>query len=233
VLDESSCVKTTLELKLDLGPPAMPKIFVVSHERSGTHFLMNTLAMNFGYVSNPWINLDTELAINFYSPVAFRRFISMFQGKGIRNVFKSHHEFGFYKDLLTYMQGEYRILYIYREVNDVMSSMQRYLGRLPWHEGPKVDSYKDFVSALPSGAMQRYQYSPADSMIHRWRNHVEGWLNAIDQSSSDSLTSIRYEDLNNCFADTTMRISQFLRLPLTSDRPMRPSADTNIVSPNR
>ena len=31
---------------------------VVSHERSGTHFLMNALASCYGYVSQPWINFD-------------------------------------------------------------------------------------------------------------------------------------------------------------------------------
>ena len=37
-----------------------PKVMVVSHERSGTHFLMNTIALNFDYISAPWINLDWE-----------------------------------------------------------------------------------------------------------------------------------------------------------------------------
>jgi hypothetical protein len=35
------------------GPAGTRKIIVASHERSGTHFLMNTLADNFGYVSEP------------------------------------------------------------------------------------------------------------------------------------------------------------------------------------
>ena len=228
---DSSCIKLTLELKLELGPPEMPKVFVVSHERSGTHFLMNTLELNFGYVADPWVNLDTELGINFFSPVAFRSFVTMFEGRSIRNLFKSHHEFGFYKELVEYMVTQYRILYIYREIDELMASMQRYLERLPWHEGPKMDCFEDFSRTQPFGAMQRYQYAPATSMMHRWENHVDGWLNAIDHDHSGSMIAIRYEDLNNHFENTTHQISQFLCLPLIGDAPLRPSRERNVIEP--
>ena len=70
---------------------------VVSHPRAGTHFLMNTLGMNFGYISAPWIDFDawgnmfaTETILNHYS--------NMLKNQQIRrNTVKSHYEVHFYK----------------------------------------------------------------------------------------------------------------------------------------
>jgi len=48
-------------------------VMVVSHQRSGTHFMMNTVAACFGYVSNPW--LDTT-ATALKSTTSIRRVCS-------------------------------------------------------------------------------------------------------------------------------------------------------------
>ena len=47
----------SLQIKCDVTAEYRPKVLVVSHERSGTHFVMNSLALNLDYVSSPWINL--------------------------------------------------------------------------------------------------------------------------------------------------------------------------------
>ncbi len=47
-----------ITINAKLGNILGKKGMVVSHERSGTHFLMNTLALNFGYIAKPWINFD-------------------------------------------------------------------------------------------------------------------------------------------------------------------------------
>ena len=41
------------QANLALFPDERPAVMVVSHERSGTHFLMNALAACYGYVSRP------------------------------------------------------------------------------------------------------------------------------------------------------------------------------------
>src|SRR5215469_1383683 len=44
-----------------------PAVMVVSHERSGTHFLMNALASCYGYVSAPWVDFDRPtFNINYF-----------------------------------------------------------------------------------------------------------------------------------------------------------------------
>ena len=37
-----------------------PPVLVVSHERSGTHFLMNSIARGYGYTSTPWVDMDGD-----------------------------------------------------------------------------------------------------------------------------------------------------------------------------
>ena len=95
-----------------------------------------------------------------------------------------------------------------------MSSMHRFLRLLPWNEGPKKDNIDEFISSIPTGAMQRYQYTPAVNMIQRWRNHVEGWLAAMDRTNSNSLIAVRYEDLNERFEDTTEQNLEFSSLAI-------------------
>ena len=58
------------EADLALFGEERPAVMVVSHERSGTHFLMNALAACYGYVSAPWVNLclPTVNSNSYYPP---------------------------------------------------------------------------------------------------------------------------------------------------------------------
>ena len=58
--------------------PGKRPVMVVSHERSGTHFTMNSLAACFGYASMPWIDLDHDVFnINYHDP----RILTQFPGQ--------------------------------------------------------------------------------------------------------------------------------------------------------
>lgn len=53
-----------------------PSALVVGHERSGNHFLMNTLARAYGYIAEPWFNLDqVPHPINYFQPAALLRLL--------------------------------------------------------------------------------------------------------------------------------------------------------------
>ena len=66
-----------------LGKINRKKAAVIGHERSGTHFLMNTLAYNFGYISAPWFNFDFELGINFHAPQAILNILKQMHDKPV------------------------------------------------------------------------------------------------------------------------------------------------------
>jgi hypothetical protein len=76
-------------------------IMVASHERSGTHFMMNTLAACFDYVSFPWLDLDRkQFNINYYHPQSLQMLILKVAERKPANILKSHHQFEFFPKLL-------------------------------------------------------------------------------------------------------------------------------------
>src|SRR6516164_3019479 len=80
------------EADLALFGEERPAVMVVSHERSGPHFLMNALAACYGYVSAPWVNLDLPTVnINYYYPPRVRDTLLALAARPMANVVKSHH----------------------------------------------------------------------------------------------------------------------------------------------
>lgn len=227
---QMEAIRTLLEFNVKQFDLERPKILVISHERSGTHFLMNSLAANFGYVSNPYMNIDRSLGVNFHSPVAFRDLLANFQNCSIANIFKSHHDLEFYRDFFSLNPMGFKILYIFRDVYEVMVSYHHHLLSLPWNEGAQTKNFSDFLRCTPSGAMTRYQYHHASSMVDRWVRHVQSALDAQTAFSSDNFFMLDYADLNRAFEFTLERISKYLGLP-SPNTTFRPSNRENVVPP--
>lgn len=143
-----NAIRTLLEFNVEQFDLERPKVLVISHERSGTHFLMNSLAANFGYISNPFMNIDSSLGINFHSSVAFGDLLGNFQNRSIANIFKSHHDMEFYRDFFFKNPMGFKIIYIYRDVYEVMVSYDRHLLSLPWHEGQQTSNFSQFLRCI-------------------------------------------------------------------------------------
>lgn len=203
-----------------LGEGRLP-VMVVSHERSGTHFLMNTLDSCFGYVGRPWINFDREqFNINYYHPETLRTVLLKLGALRAANVIKSHHEFAFFSEVSKSLEGALQILYIYRNPADVMTSFWRFLNTWYWAEGPKVDSAIDLATAAPMGQLMRYQFSQHDTMLDRWANHVSHWNEAA--ARSNHIHAVKYEDLTERFEETVGDLGDALSLePRRIERPSR------------
>jgi hypothetical protein len=210
-----------------LATDSRKKALVISHERSGTHFLMNTLASAFGYVSVPWVNLDFELGINFHDPLALRGYFERGHDRYILNIVKSHHPAGFYAGTLDYLLQQFHCFYIHRHPAAVMESFHRLVCSLPWHEGPKVATAGEFMRAEPCGALLRYQKTQHPSMLARWRAHVEGWLEVAESAPGRGLIVVRYEDLDGAFADTVRGIGE--RIGMSAQSLQRPVKDHKVV----
>ncbi len=222
-----------MSINLNIGSEDRKKVAVISHERSGTHFLMNTMALNFGYLSNPWWNFDFELGINFHSPSTILQYIQLAHDKPILNILKSHHPIGIYADIMEYMSSQFFILYIHRDPAATLRSNRRLIEsfRLKgWDEGPLSQNLSEFLRLEPSGSMLRYQKMQEASMVHRWHSHVSGWLD-YESIYPDRIHTISYRDLNDSFVETVKKLSADLdlRLPVEIRRPER---DKNVISSN-
>lgn len=217
------------ELTIQIADEARKKAMVVSHERSGTHFLMNTLAQNFGYSVKPWINFDFSLGINFHSTNALRAFFGQMAGEPVLNIVKSHHAFEFFEPIIGELLDEYHLFYIYRDPRDVMASFWRVVNHLEWDFGPKFATVGEFMRAPPRAASLRYQKRQAETMLDRWRAHVEGWTHCAEEH--EGLIVVRYEDLNTNFEATLDDIGERIAMPCAN--PTRPAVDENVVQPGK
>ncbi len=209
------------KLKLQVFQEPRTKVFVFSHERSGTHFLMNALARGFGYISNPQIDFDYGQAnINFFYPLSIRQYLSTFKGHSVANTFKSHHSFDFLSENIVEVFEEFHVFYVYRDPIDVMVSLWRFIKKWDWHEGPKVDELADFIRTPPSGHMMRYQMYQQPTLLKRWEHHVRGWVLDLPEAVRERSIYIRFEDLLDRYAETLQGISGHLdREPLSLDKP--------------
>ena len=199
---------------------------VVSHERSGTHFMMNTLAACFGYVSNPWLDLDRHrFNINYYHAQSLQTLLLKVAGLRSANLLKSHHEFSFFSEIMPALAGALDIVYIYRHPADVMTSFWRFLHTWNWMEGPQTDSALDFATAAPMGQSMRFQFRQYDTMLDRWANHVQHWVETSVRAPN--VYAVKYEDLAQRYDDTVKSLG--MALGVAPRQIVRPSRTENVV----
>lgn len=201
---------------------------VVSHERSGTHFLMNALSYGYGYTSDPWIDLDQHaININYFHPPAIADALAAQAGNPLQRVVKSHHAAEFFTGQLDRIGQDYVIFYIYRHPAAVMESLWRHLNAIAWNEGPKRTDPLALAKAEPSGQMMRYQTRQYPSLLARWAAHVEGWLDAAE--ANPRIVPVRYEDLDNHYDETIDGFGGRLGRPPMTPR-LRPPRDAGVIA---
>ncbi len=220
----------------DPDPPAAPAL-VVSHERSGTHFLMNTLALNFGY--QPYVDLDERPGFDPHSTPQLLNFL-LGTAWPPRTVLKSHHQAEVLLPVLPWLADLYRVFYVVRDPRDALLSLWRFVASSPAGEGPCTATVGDFLRAAPAGRLLRYQRRAAATMVERWRLHVEGWSDAADRLGG-RLHVVRYDDLDQTFAPTVARLAAALRPaaapslaptpPGPPEPPLRPSKVLDVIHP--
>lgn len=201
---------------------------VVSHERSGTHFLMNSMAAAYEYVSDPWIDFDAhQVNINYFHSASVRGFFDQFSSANLAHTIKSHHHVDFFAPVIEPITRLFHILYIYRDPRDVMRSFWRYMLQWDWVEGPKCGSGSDFIRQEPMGMMMRYQFRQFPSILERWGSHVTGWLDMADLNQRVIL--VRFEDLRDRYAETIDRLGSELALNPVSHTP--PDKKRSVIAP--
>jgi hypothetical protein len=211
-----------------LFPEMRPAAMVVSHERSGTHFLMNSLANCYGYVTTPWIDFDRPtFNINYYYLPEARDLLLALADRPMANVVKSHHTVEFFNGELHRITERYVLFVICRHPVPTMLSFWRFLHQWPWNEGPKTIDPLAFARAEPWGRLMRFQMRQWPSMLERWAAHVEGWLDAAD--GSPRVVVVRYEDLDQKFEATMQGFAEHLGRP--AQALVRPVRDYNVIPP--
>jgi len=205
--------------------PKDKRIIVNSHERSGTHFLMNSLANNFGYQSVPWINLDNPPLPLYYPANMINILMGITEFKeNERTIIKSHFNGDFFNGLMDKIKEHYHVFYIYREAIPTMKSCHKHfndMAKSKMYGGPTCKTVEEFAESQPWGACLRYQYQQYDTMAERHEHHVESWI-------KHEPILVKYEELNENFDNTIKALSVRLDMPLMHGVPIRPSKANTI-----
>ncbi len=208
-----------------------PTVVVVSHERSGTHFLINSLGKAFGYLHDDWVDLDWHaVPINYFSAQNLQNFWAQLRDRRIANPFKSHHEAEIMRPAIEQLMEAAVVLYVYREPWAVMQSVQRLFNRYTWHEGPCRESPSALMRAQPEGHMMRYQMSQYPSLLHRWHNHVSGWMDLAERYPG--ITPVRYESLRDDYAGQIAELGRSV-IGLEPHDLTPPERTQDVVAPRR
>ena len=208
-------------------------VVVVSHERSGTHFVMNSIAMNSAHVVDPFLNFDylpQSEEINFFSSTSvhgfFTRLLQLKMPHGpvfLKSIVKSHHAHSFLAPVFG-MQGV-RVVYVHRDPVETMVSLWRFLHRWEWHEGIKAPTPLALSRSPPEGRLVRYQYHHAATHFDRWAQHVSGWLEV--GARTDNVLCVSYADLCADFGRSIRRILTFVAQPIPD--PLRPPPRNSYI----
>lgn len=220
-----------MDLSFNTFTADMPhqNIMVTSHERSGTHFLMNSMAKAFGYHAENWIDLDWhKIPINYFASQDIIQLMAQFRGQKLANPFKSHHQADFFAPVIEDVLGTMAVLYIYRNPWDVMQSVCRLLNQYDWREGPKCATPAELMRSEPEGHMMRYQMRQHPSMLHRWQAHVSGWLELAE--THEKIVPVAYESLRDDYAATMMKVAERV-VGMTPQDSNPPDKVHNVVQP--
>lgn len=217
-----------VEGNFSLFPEPRPAAMVISHERSGTHFLMNSLAACYGYVTTPWIDFDRPpFEINFYHLPEVRDLLLGAADRPMANIMKSHHAVDFFRGALEMITKRYVLFVICRHPAPVMLSFWRFMHQWQWVEGPRAADPLSFAQAEPCGRMMRYQMRQSVNLLARWAAHVDGWLDAAGEHPG--VVIVRYEDLDADYEGTMLRFQGHLGRP--PRQIVRPGRDRNVTLP--
>ncbi len=210
-----------------------PKLLVASHERSGTHFLINALGAGFGYDATNWIDFELNLGrlshsalINPYDPLTIRAFLRRLDGVSITNPIKTHHPVDFFVGPIADAMAEWQILYIVRNPLDVLASFRVYLRSVGFPVLPPTDDNAVFLAAPPRGHLLRYQMDQKPSMLARWCDHARGWTEAA--ARAPRILVLRYEDLDQDYTATLARIGRAIGVAPTAAA-KRPGKLDNVI----
>jgi hypothetical protein len=206
-------MKLIAQIKNSIREQVAPDIlfYVISHERSGTHFCINTILKN--TFLRPGYHIIPEWFGPYDRPEERFEFIKEFNRNwhGHREksaVIKSHCE----RSLFEKVYRREKVIYVLRDPRDVMNSWFHYLNRDTFHKyNPQAgcqycNSMSEFLRR-PSGNWLRYGSSLEGNftnVVERWASHVSGWLTAPDT------LVVRYEELKREYKKVLLKMASFL-----------------------
>jgi hypothetical protein len=191
------------------GLPAA--FYVVGHERSGTHFLINTLSRNAvlrpgdhsaGEWTGPYISgLPGEFAHIEALRADWRAITAQV------SIIKTHSD----RERFESGYPKAKVVYVLRDPRDTLVSFYYYFIQqadkiVRSSDGRESATLSEFLRRplTPNLRWANSRHDAGRNVAERWANHVRGWLGAGDT------VVVRYEDLKTDFRLVLERLAPFL-----------------------
>lgn len=198
-------------------------IFVISHERSGTHLVLNLCYRNL-YIRQHFCDLPHFSNVEICPSIreSYWRELGMQcrSLKGDGGLIKSHCEAEIWEEHLP----SYPVVFVLRDPRDTLVSFYHYLNRDEFHRSNpglidlRCSSFSEFLRR-PLHPFLQCGFSIRDdaaNVVDRWARHTQGWLKA------HGVLVLRYESLLCGFYHAMLSVSLHTRvLPKIHMRPYR------------
>ena len=180
-------------------------LLITGHTRSGGHFLMNSISLNFPYYEHHKSGKDFHQR----SKLDKKTEDALGEKTNIIQIARQQYwSFVPYKELLD---KNWIVLYILRDGKDVMDSLyDMHRKEYKWSNACTIG---DFMYAQMSGKSyeQRVNLMPAANPLESWIMHWQSWLayfKAIPTKIPDNF--IRYEELYYYYETTIKKIAEII-----------------------
>lgn len=195
----------------------MKNILVVGHERSGHHFLMNTIMLN-------WNRYDSENWHDF--PIRHNTIFEFIKNVPLNRdkIYKTHHQWYNFQDCFDELLEKFHVFYVIRDGRDVMVSAYYHFKfqNMFYEIGKKT--FSEFIRLDPKDMKIRlYSMIEPENMVLRWVEHVNSWIDK-------GIEVIKFEDMKNNWNDVVVKVEQLLG---KSDTKIKPTLDNICVNPRK
>lgn len=180
-------------------------IYVISHERSGTHLAINLLYRNLylrqSFLDFPEWKEDRSPDREIY----WKSFRKRAADGALPGIIKCHCDVEVFERCLPC----WPVVYVIRDPRDTLLSFFHYLNRDEFHEANpglgslRCETFGEFLRR-PLDSHLRRNFSladPGDTVVDRWAKHASSWL------GKPGVTVVKYETLNSRFRKEMWRVA--------------------------